>query len=130
MRVVLLVGALLGKASCGRCTEAESQLWQNEHSFTQKINKCAIRHLGAVDATATCIRGGLSLSAPCARCFGEATDCGREHCISDCLADTASEECIRCTTDSGCAAALDACTGFSGPPVPTHSPPGAALDAS
>ena len=109
--------------ACGdpQCSANEAQEWLGKYAFTQQINICAIRSLGASTSTAECIRKATGITRECAQCFGDATQCGRDHCMSHCLADTASVACIKCTVGNGCADMLDECTGFSGPPVPTRA---------
>ncbi len=125
MMKVIAFASVLGTTFAGKCTEAESNLWIGQMSFTQLMYDCALDNLASPGPTTACIANGYpgKLSSDCASCFGETVRCGNEFCNQLCLDDASDPACLECTSRNGCDANLYTCTGFSqGPPKPTPSP--------
>lgn len=109
-----------GSALAGQCDESESKLWLNNDTFTDVIKKCAANTGGSVAGTTNCMASQIGgLSSGCASCFGQTVDCGKKHCMAECVHNSAAQQCLECTKKSGCDDALNVCTGFGqGPPKP------------
>lgn len=125
MFVVLAVAvpAVLG----GQCTGDMAAAWIGNVQFSKDIAECAKASMGAAVGTSSCLNSLHPVLSPaCAACFGETVSCGAKNCAGYCIGREFSPECLDCTENAGCNAALAVCTGISeGPPVPTSNPTGA-----
>lgn len=111
----------------GQCTEDMAAAWIGNVQFSKDIAECAKASMGAAVATSSCLNSMHSVLSPaCAACFGETVSCGANNCAGYCLGREFSAECLECTENAGCNAALAVCTGISeGPPVPSSTRTGA-----
>lgn len=125
----VLVGQTL--ASPPQCTVSERNVWINNAQFSTKFEECSRRGFGQGVPTVNCLRAEYSsISIPCLTCFGQAAFCGFQNCATQCLANSAHPNCLRCI-DSNCSPALRICVGAQSnaelplPPVaasPTSAP--------
>lgn len=90
-------------------------------SVSAIVSECAINCLTADDENCTrdCVDEGTNsaLSGECRDCYIELTQCGSANCVSVCLGNTGSEECVAClcgdnAKEVNCYAAFNECSGL------------------
>lgn len=54
---------------------------------------------------------GITLSDPCAGCYGQIVLCTIQECAAQCIADSSAPVCTDCQDDKGCTPAFYECTG-------------------
>jgi hypothetical protein len=114
----------------GQCTDDMAAAWIGNTQFSLDIANCAKANMGAGVGTSSCLKSIYSVLSPeCSACFGETVSCGAKNCAGFCIGREFSRECLECTENAGCNAALAVCTGISeGPPVPSSITPNGASD--
>lgn len=65
-----------------------------------------------VTCSADCLVTNTGLSSACALCYAAEQDCMFDQCLSPCMTDPSSENCIGCQYDSGCFSSFKTCSGF------------------
>jgi hypothetical protein len=83
------------------------------------VGPCATTALGQGPGTSTCLQEDPpGLSAPCADCYGDVTQCVYDNCVGGtldgpCAPPNASdsEGCLACRDEAGCDADGAVCTG-------------------
>ena len=93
------------------CSAAESELWVEQQGFTDQLVECAFLNFGNGPRSAECLQHAFALSDGCSECFGNAVECGSNHCMVQCADDVTGEVCLNCISDAGCDVELQSCTG-------------------
>lgn len=84
-----------------------SSLYYDGYKFTKEMVSCAQNTLADIDKDAECLTAytrdpgrtpfGLKpLSGVCANLMGVLADCGKQHCIAECISDAGSAGCLEC----------------------------------
>lgn len=92
------------------CINAADTALVCDAGFDDKVSTCAQGALGQGAGTSTCLQADPGLTADCADCYGNVTQCGFDNCAADCAADPDGQLCRDCVSQN-CDAALDVCTG-------------------
>jgi hypothetical protein len=98
----------------GACLAAADRAIMEAAAFEQQSTDCATPcglDPNVADCTARCLVDTAGLSPACAACNGTNVACGARSCLTQCLADSASEPCRTCVEDN-CAAEYQRCTGI------------------
>jgi hypothetical protein len=108
----------------GACTVGERSIWSNNRPFTVAYQDAAREAWGDKDKTTNFLHAKYpSISRECLNCLGEATACGKSHCMFVCVWNIASSECRQCI-DTNCTPQLMICSGASNTdelPLPPES---------
>lgn len=102
-----------------KCTDADTALWKadSDHSKWQaNMTSCGKKCLGGGSCVASCMAGD-GWSSGCASCFGDLTECTKEHCLMKCIGGR-TPGCVSCLEAAGCdksAFGPNSCTGFAAP---------------
>jgi hypothetical protein len=68
-----------------------------------------------VTCIAECVSTNTGLSMPCSMCFGGIADCVIDNCLSSCISDPQSQECLDCTNQN-CMPGFETCSGLDATP--------------
>ncbi len=68
-----------------------------------------------IECATPCVVEETGLSEGCSGCYVGIIVCTIEKCISDCITDSTSAECVACQMDKGCLPDFYQCTGFDPP---------------
>ncbi len=98
-----------GGAATDACTNEDDMAVVCDAGFGDTLASCATDAGGQDMETAECLVTE-GLSAECADCYGAATQCTFDQCLSECSSDPTSDDCMSCREDN-CIPAFDACTG-------------------
>jgi len=101
----------------GACLSESDQatLAAERDAITAKARECGLGCLNAVDKVACavpCITAAHNISDGCAGCYAGIIVCTVDRCLTDCIADAASEACIKCQEDQGCTPEFYTCSGL------------------
>lgn len=110
--VILLFSVLaLGFGSTKRqCTSRDRRIWEREgHRWPHQFRAYGGLWTGR-DSYEEQVRHATGLSAPCARCYGVAYECGKDNCKWSCM--TEGVACDACLEEAGCLGTCKVCTGF------------------
>ena len=135
---IILDGCVISEpettASQVRCTSSERQLWKNNMEFTENLQKCSSKAMGAPIPISACLVNIYpSLSTDCGICLGDGSQCAAINCLIPCMTNQGSLACRQCFIKH-CNEKLLACTGAISqndlPPAPldvetgstTHAP--------
>jgi hypothetical protein len=93
------------------CTNVDDASLVCDPGFGDDVRACATAASGQGGATATCLVDDYGVSADCASCFGDETQCIFDNCLgSGCAAEPEGETCLTCRAEN-CDAAAAACKG-------------------
>lgn len=95
------------------CLASNDQTIMNAAAFDQQSTDCSLPCAFDADVascTARCFEKTVGLSASCARCNGTNVACGAKKCLTECVADSASDGCRACVL-TNCDPAFHVCTG-------------------
>lgn len=98
-----------GGAATDACTNENDMAVVCDAGFGDTLATCATDAGGQGAETADCLVTE-GLTTDCADCYGAATQCTFDQCLSECSSDPTSDECVTCREDN-CIPAFDACTG-------------------
>lgn len=99
----------------GACTNQSDETIICDEGFAAAVQACGTSNLGGgADAIAMCVEDDIGLSAACASCFGETTQCTIDNCLTECGTDPLGNSCITCRA-TNCDAAFEACAGELAP---------------
>lgn len=97
----------------GNCTNAADLAMVCAAGFDATVTACATEASGQGDATAVCLVDE-GLSAECAGCYGDITQCVFDNCLGsdtgNCAVDRPGDACQTCIAEN-CDPAFDTCTG-------------------
>ena len=101
----------------GLCNNpSDIALFQKEYSTLHgMLQNCAENCFGAGACAASCLQSQSGLSAPCTSCFGDDINCTQTHCMSLCMMNPSSADCLACNKQY-CTPALETCSGTPTPP--------------
>jgi hypothetical protein len=75
------------------------------------VTMCAKMCSGSSKCTSDCLqKDGVTMG--CAKCFGDAAQCGRDMCSAQCLLDPSGVACRDCTKAKGCDDRFKTCAGW------------------
>ena len=94
----------------GACTNAADTELVCADGFDESVGVCAGTALGQGPGTSTCLQGDPGLSAGCADCYGDITQCGFDNCVTLCGTAPDGQPCRDCVSEN-CDAAFESCTG-------------------
>jgi len=60
-------------------------LLKDSDSFLKDQTKCGHDNLGIAKNVARCLEKATGISSPCAKCYGEMTECGKHECLTHCM---------------------------------------------
>lgn len=109
--LVLLLVVEFAVGAAGVCTTQDRAIWEREgHTWPHRFRDFG----GALVSTPSyerSVRAATGLTEACAACYGEAYNCGYDHCKWSCYWE--SDACNTCLHDEGCIERCNRCTGFS-----------------
>ena len=93
------------------CTNVDDATIVCDPGFADDVRTCATAAIGNGAATATCLVEDFGVSADCASCFGDETQCIFDNCLgSGCAATPEGDDCLSCRAEN-CDAEAAACKG-------------------
>merc|ERR1719228_2047283 len=116
-----------GSGACMDSTDQSKWTSDGETNFSSDLKSCGTKCFGGADCTAKCI-AGKGYAEPCATCFGTLTGCTKQHCMLDCMTNSASAKCKNCV-DKYCTSDFETCSGLT-PPSSLEDGSGACMDTT
>lgn len=95
----------------GACTNAADDAIFMSADVVGAAGDCAGGCFGGEACVTDCVVMRVSLSRPCAACFGAVSQCTVNMCALQCLGGGDSPSCSSCRDAMGCTAAFNTCTG-------------------
>lgn len=102
-------GSSGGGGAMDACTNEDDTAVVCETGFDAIVASCATDANGQGPETAECLVEE-DLGPDCADCYGVATQCTFDNCLSQCADDPTGDACTNCRNDH-CIPAFDSCTG-------------------
>ena len=109
---LLVIGSLLLVHGCtcskstisadGGCNEKDLKFIQKSN-FGENLSDCTKTHFfGMVNGVKHCLNEHYhGFSDSCGECYGEMSDCAKDHCLGTCMKDPTGDAC-RCCVQSKC----------------------------
>jgi hypothetical protein len=115
MDIITMTTPFPGHASSGssesRCTAEERAVWIDNREFGDAYQQAAAKAWGdSADTVENLAPSYPQVSRGCLTCLGDATECGRTNCFTQCIMDQTGEGCRGCIQEH-CIPTLLTCTG-------------------
>lgn len=117
---VLLLASFYLAESAGLCSNAADMAVFTKFNttspngswtvFHDDLLNCSEQCIGAGDCAATCLEKATGLSAGCGTCFSADVTCTGTNCMSQCMLDPNSADCLNCN-QLNCTPKLAVCAG-------------------
>lgn len=111
----LVIQIIQDNSNTGYCMNDNDITIRNTLSsdqFNSIVSDCAHTCFGDTTQSTDCIQQQTKLSLQCSECYGNDVGCMSNNCMTQCMFDDKSNDCLQCHTDH-CLNQLIQCTGIT-----------------
>jgi len=98
----------------GKCTnKKDMKIWKSggKQQYDAAMDHCGTSCAAGFPCTKSCMQKH-GYSSGCAGCMAHAVECGRDHCLSQCISNHMSKACVHCNKKT-CRPVMKRCSGWN-----------------